>query len=453
MKKLLLPTIVIGLAACGPQTPTVDYTLFSGTISNSSAEKVHLVNDEMEYAIDLKDGAFADTLRLEEGYYNLYVGRERTDVYLAKGGDLTVTLDANRFDSSLTYTGSLAPENQTLADIVLIKAHHSGDMRAFFSKDEDEFIEALNQQGEALKKKLQNDKLSSDFSALQIRNTDYIVQNAYMNYEKFHAYFSQQADFKASDDFNAGKKEFSLDLEEEYKNSEEYRNYINNTLSREIDVIYDESKGYSKTIMEAVGKFSNPYIKESLLKTYSSSLLSPNEDLKAAYDFLLANTNNEEFKTEYSESYDKLKKLAKGMPSPQFTNYENHKGGTTSLSDLKGKYAYIDVWATWCGPCIREIPSLKSVEADYHDKNIEFVSASIDREEDHDTWIDMVTNKDLKGVQLMADNDWKSQFVQDYQIKGIPRFILIDPNGNIVSADAPRPSDPKLRELLTELNI
>ena len=53
----------------------------------------------------------------------------------------------------------------------------------------------------------------------------------------------------------------------------------------------------------------------------------------------------------------------------------------------------------------------------------------------------------------MADNDWNSQFVKDYAIEGIPRFILIDPDGNIVSADAPRPSNPKLVELFKELNI
>ena len=63
----------------------------------------------------------------------------------------------------------------------------------------------------------------------------------------------------------------------------------------------------------------------------------------------------------------------------------------------------------------------------------------------------MVTKKELGGIQLMAENDWKSSFAVDYNILGIPRFILIDPAGNIVSADAPRPSDPKLRELLNDL--
>ncbi|MEL6810620.1 MAG: TlpA disulfide reductase family protein [Bacteroidota bacterium] len=144
-------------------------------------------------------------------------------------------------------------------------------------------------------------------------------------------------------------------------------------------------------------------------------------------------------------------KLPKGSPSPVFSNYENHAGGATSLEELKGKYVYIDVWATWCGPCKVEIPHLKKVEADYHDKNIEFVSVSIDKLKDHEKWMSMVSEKELGGVQLFADSDWESKFVKDYFIKGIPRFILIDPDGNIVSPDAPRPSDPKLRTLLEEI--
>ena len=111
------------------------------------------------------------------------------------------------------------------------------------------------------------------------------------------------------------------------------------------------------------------------------------------------------------------------------------------------------MWATWCGPCLAEIPSLKKVEKTYHDKNIEFVSLSIDKKKDHDKWKKMVTEKELGGIQLIADNDSSSKFVQDYQIMGIPRFILIDPQGNIVNSNAPRPSDKKLITLFDELKI
>ncbi|MFI0428916.1 TlpA family protein disulfide reductase [Mariniflexile sp. HMF6888] len=167
------------------------------------------------------------------------------------------------------------------------------------------------------------------------------------------------------------------------------------------------------------------------------------------------------YKGYLAESIALKTELSKGTPSPAFDKYENYNGGTTSLSDLKGKYVYIDVWATWCGPCKAEVPSLKALEKQYHDKNIQFVSLSIDDDRSHggswdkarEDWKAMIADKELSGVQLFAPNGWLSQFVMDYKIKGIPRFILIDPNGNIVTPDAPRPSSPELTELFTSLNI
>ena len=74
----------------------------------------------------------------------------------------------------------------------------------------------------------------------------------------------------------------------------------------------------------------------------------------------------------------------------------------------------VDYWAEWCGPCKAEIPSLKKVEKEYHGKNIEFISISVDKRADHEKWMNMVAEKELGGVQLFAENDWNSKFVQDY---------------------------------------
>jgi thiol-disulfide isomerase/thioredoxin len=142
------------------------------------------------------------------------------------------------------------------------------------------------------------------------------------------------------------------------------------------------------------------------------------------------------------------RKFPKGTPSPTF-NYDNHKGGKTSLADLKGKYVYIDMWATWCGPCIKEIPSLKKIETSYHGKNIAFVSISVDKNKD--AWQKMVTDKSLGGIQLHFGGD--QTFANKYMVSGIPRFILLDPNGGVVNPDAPRPSDPKLIKIFNDLKI
>ena len=150
----------------------------------------------------------------------------------------------------------------------------------------------------------------------------------------------------------------------------------------------------------------------------------------------------------FKESKEKLK--LNNSVSPGF-DYLNFKGGKTKLSDLNGKYVYIDVWATWCGPCRAEIPFLKKMEEKYEGKNIAFVSISVDVDKDFDKWKKFVEEKQLGGIQLFADKNWNSDFMKSYSINSIPRFILIDPSGKVVSADAARPSSPKLQEQLDAL--
>jgi thiol-disulfide isomerase/thioredoxin len=166
----------------------------------------------------------------------------------------------------------------------------------------------------------------------------------------------------------------------------------------------------------------------------------------------LQKKNEEKSLAGLSKYYDQVLEANKlnGSFSTSF-DYENHKGGKTKLEDFKGSYVYVDVWATWCGPCRAEIPSLKKVEEKYHGKNIEFVSISIDVAKDHEKWKSFVAEKQLGGVQLFADKDWNSDFIKAYGVTGIPRFILIDPSGKIVKADAPRPSSPDLQKTLDTL--
>jgi len=241
-----------------------------------------------------------------------------------------------------------------------------------------------------------------------------------------------------------------------------------------------DTKDFDKTIKFS-GQYSkeNKFLKESLKKEeelfsdtnllempknsfdakVSSYVQAFNERLVSGnLDSTFVNYQKEEIinvkeyvEKEYEEKNFEALYLRKGKESPKFTNYENFKGGTTSLDDLKGKYVYIDVWATWCQPCKAEIPFLKKIEEEFHDKNIEFVSVSIDEKSAYGTWKQMVTDMELGGIQLYSKGD--KNFTTAFRIKSIPRFILLDPEGKIVSADAPRPSSTELIETLNSLTL
>ncbi len=245
-----------------------------------------------------------------------------------------------------------------------------------------------------------------------------------------------------------------------------------------------DTKDFPKSISyDGNGSTTNEYLTKKMAYFSDNQLMNPESlmslpkeefdvkmgEIKSDFDDMLKNANdidpdflekekesNKKFMDYYINGYaaqatytDKIKK---GGDSPKF-NYPDINGKNVSLDDLKGKYVYVDVWATWCGPCKREIPFLKKLDQEFKGKDIAIVSMSIDKMEDKDKWLKMVKDENLGGIQIMADKDWNSDFVKAYNIRGIPRFILIDKEGKILNDNAPRPSNPNLKELFNSLDI
>lgn len=128
-------------------------------------------------------------------------------------------------------------------------------------------------------------------------------------------------------------------------------------------------------------------------------------------------------------------------------SYPDKNGKTVTLASLKGKVVLVDVWATWCGPCKAEIPHLKKLEEEMKGKDVEIISLSTDAVSDKAKWLKMIQDENLGGTQLFAGGPG-NEFSQYYKVNTIPRFLVFDQKGKIVSVDSPRPSNPALKALL-----
>ena len=450
---LIITTLVIFIFSCNNNSDVK----ISGTISNQVNDSIVISGPNVKKTIRLNEnGEFLDTINISTNIYTLIHGRERTSMFLKPGYSLSISINNKEFDKSLTYSGEGSSNNNYLAAKTLNSSLNPIDYKTMYSMDEDNFINHINETKTSELDFLNsfennNTTLDEELKSIELKEIDYKYLLSIQRYPLYYKFYAKKEPVN-SDNFMKPLEDLNFINNNDYQMSQSYKSLVLSHFLNEDKMIDNPNSHFKKLIESNASK-----IKKDVVFQGKYSLRASSDNNEVLYNVLTNLSNDSTQISELTDLYKKLSIIKKGMKSPEFINYENYKGGTTSLSDLKGKYVYIDVWATWCGPCIAEIPSLKKVEALYHNKNIEFVSISIDVKDrpvyNYDKWRQMIEEKSLGGVQLFADNAWNSQFTKAFVINSIPRFLLIDPDGNIVSGDAPRPSDQKLIELFDSLDI
>ncbi len=208
-----------------------------------------------------------------------------------------------------------------------------------------------------------------------------------------------------------------IDKNLEIKTAEEYANMYFNI----IDQYFVENAVREELYYIFLKDFIEYYGPESVIEIFDT------------YKGFVTNRNR---LSEFDKIFAEYNKLEKGQPSVDWS-FQDMNGNNYSLSDFRGKYVYLDVWASWCGPCKREIPYLKELKETFKDKNIEIIQISVDDKKED--WINIVQSENLQGIQLYAGG-WDNDLCDFFKINGIPRFILIDQSGNIINSNAERPS-------------
>ncbi|AUP80605.1 TlpA family protein disulfide reductase [Flavivirga eckloniae] len=461
MKKIILAIcLTITILACKEKVVSKDYLVFSGKIENHIGDDFSLyVNNNAPIKLN-KDGSFKDTISLESGHFMFSdAGKNQMKIYLENGNDVHITYDAKDFRKTLAFSGTGAPVNNYILARNSIKKQQEDAIKTdsivvLYQLEESAFKASLLKLEEAcLQELLATKGISEVYKEQEKRNINY--ENLFMidQYEKMNK-FMGNPDFKVSEGFTDELKTVDYENKEDFMFSESYKNLVQM-------YHYEKAKGISESEsipqdianLKEIATIQNEFIKNSLLYESATYYMDYSKDLQGFYDAFMSGSTNEKHKSEITKNYEILKSVAAGSPSPKFVDYENFVGGTSSLDDFKGKYVFIDVWATWCGPCIAEFPYIDKIEKEYHGKNIQFITLSVDTQKNRKKWYDFVKEKNLDGIQLLADNAFESKFVKDYNITGIPRFLLIDPKGNIVTNNAPRPSNPELKALFNSLPL
>jgi thiol-disulfide isomerase/thioredoxin len=302
------------------------------------------------------------------------------------------------------------------------------------------------------------DNASDAFWATEEAELLFNWANQLYMFKDYHPYFAQLTDYKVPEGFMDFLKEIDLN-NPAYVKSQQYQNFVS-------QYIYSEAAEKAKAITQAdstvkpdMEKLKLDAAKEKLTNETALSMFLYNtategmqwedlEKIQPTIDLFKATCKDADLVAKLDKTYNEWKRLEKGQPAFDFSG-KDMQGNTVKLSDFKGKYVYVDVWATWCGPCKFEIPYLDTLETDYQGRNVVFISYSID--EDHDAWMKFVPEKKLQGVQIIGEKAWESQLCKDYKIRGVPTFMFFDPEGKIISVKMTRPSDKKTRETFNSL--
>ena len=206
-------------------------------------------------------------------------------------------------------------------------------------------------------------------------------------------------------------KDDSVKLDSTYKAVEMMKKAVDERIKNFVD-----SNNNSLAITYVIGDFiAREYPFEDVERYYNN--LTP--EVKASYPGQLL-----------KEKMTSLRSINVGGIAPDI-DLVAPDGKHVKLSSLRGKYVLLDFWASWCGPCLREVPNVKKVYDKFHDKGFEILSVSLDDKKDN--WVNAIEKNDLDWGHVSSLKGWSCPVAKLYNVSGVPAMLLIDKEGKIVA--------------------
>lgn len=151
------------------------------------------------------------------------------------------------------------------------------------------------------------------------------------------------------------------------------------------------------------------------------------------------------------KKYNKILKLTTDEKAPEIIVQNIITQEKELLSTYTGKTIYLDFWATWCGPCIKELPAFTKLKTDFQDrKDVVFLKVSVDQ--DLEKWKAFEEEKDAANKEsFVLSPTTRNSAMDNYALHAVPRYIIIGKDGNILNTNAPMPSSANIKQVLADI--
>lgn len=411
------------------------------SVQDKTFEPIQFSCEEVDTTLALTtDGKAELTMNLTEPKYAVVRYKFKTStIYIEPKKPLKVSWDMTPSALVIAFEGKSAPKNNLINTREL-----QGPVMGDFGKQEEDLLETLD------------DYEAKDFDILKSKKFDktFVEKDKQRIKYWINGMLGQYASTRVCSEDVYSRLEALTSQDEWLMQLSSYTNFMisavtvlanRGTAASEVEPL----KRTLNNLNYVLQHFTSKPIKEFLIGTYAIEHVV-NSGVKGAEpikDIVEKHVTDSEILAAFGEAYAKAATTSEGVLSPDFTMVDM-EGKEYNLASFKGCIMYIDLWATWCGPCKAEIPHLKKLAEMFQGSNIRFVSMSIDK--DKAKWEAFLKAKEgaepKNCVQLYAGD--KHKWLDDYEVNGIPRFIILDKEGRIVDANAPRPSEDKIIEIL-----
>ena len=452
MKKLAFLLMMAVFSAACSNSGKGNIVLEVDVVDQASKEVVLVYHDQIltveldsvghaEFVIDDQDAVYARMCHYPRV-------DQMMNVYMERGDRASVSFSGKDFKGTFAFKGEKEPVVRYLNTVVLTALPDEDYALPF-----DEYVKKIGKKEAEAVKLLEASGVSKagGFEEMEKGRIRYSYATQLLMYPLGHRLMAQDMDYQPDQKYYDVLDTYVV-ADDLLADLDQYREFIAEAAHVLDADNRDETAAYPRAVAQMrfiADRFEAGKTRNVLLHRLANAYVTRFgiEDIQDMENIYRTYVQDPVLVAKYDAAREKWNLASVGKPSPDFKGVDVN-GKEYTLADFRGKYVYIDVWATWCGPCRQEIPYLKKLDEDYKDAQIVFLSLSVDQ--DKAKWEKMVKEQSMSGVQLHIGQN--SSFQQAYKIEGIPHFILLDREGRIIDKKMSRPSmDEVTRERIENL--